>query len=429
MKRLKSEELFARALSCMPGGVNSPVRAFRAVGGNPVFVHDAKGAHLRDVDGNLYLDFVCSWGPLILGHAHPDVVAAIQEFAQRGSTYGAPSYVELELVETIRQAVPSMEMLRLVSSGTEATMSALRVARGFTGKQNIIKFEGCYHGHHDSLLTAAGSGVATFDLPDSAGVPPGFSKHTITLPYNNLDALKSLSQSVLDDTAAMILEPIAANMGLIPPEPEFLRGLRDFTRSRGILLIFDEVITGFRLAYGGAQAFYSIEPDLTCLGKIIGGGLPLAAYGGRHDVMSKVAPLGPVYQAGTLSGNPVAAAAGLATLKILQRPGSYRDLNRKAQILLEPIHKLLKKADLRVSLVSLGSMFTLFFRPEAPRNFREAKQSDTSGYARFFWSMLESGLYFAPSQFETNFISLAHEEEDLRRAFQTISEALSALKS
>lgn len=427
MNKRNSEQLYRRACESMPGGVNSPVRAFRAVGGTPVFIRSGKGGRFTDVDDNEYVDFVGSWGPLILGHAHPSVVSAIQAAAAKGTTFGAPAPDEIELAERIREAVPSMKMLRLVSSGTEATMSALRVARGFTGRNNIVKFIGCYHGHHDSLLTAAGSGVATFDLPDSAGVPANYSSHTISVAYNDLAGLRSLPENVLRDAAAVILEPVAANMGLVPPAPGFLQGLRDFTQSRGILLIFDEVISGFRASFGGAQKLYGIEPDLTCLGKIVGGGMPLAAYGGRADIMQKIAPLGPVYQAGTLSGNPVAAAAGIAALNILREPGTYERLEAKAQMLLDPIQKRIADTGVPVTLQRLGSMFTFFFRHGAPSNFAEAKECDTKAYARFFWSLMEAGVYTACSQFETNFVNLAHSSEDLFLAQQAILKALDAV--
>lgn len=411
----------------MPGGVNSPVRAFKAVGGSPLFIQSGGGAHVQDVDGNDYIDFVGSWGPLILGHAHQDVVRAIQEAAARGTTFGAPSAVEVELAERISRAIPSMQMLRLVSSGTEATMSALRVARGFTKRWNIIKFQGCYHGHQDSLLTASGSGVATFDLPDSAGIPESYTSHTITVPFNDFSAITKLPDQAVSDTAAVILEPIAANMGLVLPEPKFLQQLRDWTRERGILLIFDEVITGFRLCYGGVQNLYRIEPDLTCLGKIVGGGMPLAAYGGRAQIMQCIAPLGAVYQAGTLSGNPVAAAAGIAALDLLQDDRQYRLLEEKTSKLLEPARAHLLETALPVSLVSLGSMFTFFFRETPPRDFQEAKQSDFQKYAKFFWSLLNDGVYLTPSQYETNFVSLAHTEEDLRKAGQSLRNCLAGI--
>lgn len=425
MNRKTSEQLYRRACESNPGGVNSPVRAFRAVGGTPIFIRSGKGGRFTDVDGNEYVDFVGSWGPLILGHAHPAIVSAIQASAAKGTTFGAPTPEEVDLAEAIRDAFPSMEMLRLVSSGTEATMSALRAARGFTRRNNIIKFIGCYHGHHDSLLTAAGSGVATFDLPDSAGVPASYSSHTISVAYNDLNALRSLPAGTLKDTAAVILEPVAANMGLVPPSPGFLEGLREFTRDHGILLIFDEVISGFRLCFGGAQKYYGIVPDLTCLGKIVGGGMPLAAYGGRAEIMQCIAPLGPVYQAGTLAGNPVAASAGLAALKLLREPGAYERLEEKARRLLDPIaERLAHHSPPAVSLKRLGSMFTFFFRPSPPQNFAEAKECDTKAYARFFWKLIDMGVYTACSQFETNFVNLAHTDQDLEMAQQAFVSAL-----
>ena len=422
MKNDVSRELHARASELMPGGVNSPVRAYKAVGGSPLFIQSGKGCRITDVDGNEYIDYVSSWGPLILGHAHPEVIQAIQERAADGTTFGAPTVLEVELAEYIREAIPSMEMLRLVSSGTEATMSALRVARGFTRRNNIIKFEGCYHGHHDSLLTSAGSGVATFDLPDSAGVPENYSRNTISIAYNSLEALEALPKDVLADTAAVILEPVAANMGLVPPGPNFLQGLRQFTKERNILLIFDEVITGFRVSYGGAQQWFGITPDLTCLGKIVGGGMPLAAYGGRKEIMCCIAPLGPVYQAGTLSGNPVATAAGLATLKILQNKSLYGELEKRCEKFFKALRDLLTGKEF--SLVTMGSMFTLFFRVNPPKNFKEAKECDTKAFARFFWNMLEQGIYLAPSQFETNFISMAHGEKDLEQTLEAFRKAI-----
>jgi glutamate-1-semialdehyde 2,1-aminomutase len=359
---------------------------------------------------------------LILGHAHPDVVRAIQQKAAEGTTFGAPTTVELDLAEAIRDAFPSMDMLRLVSSGTEATMSALRAARGFSGKNNILKFEGCYHGHHDSLLTAAGSGVATFDLPDSAGVPENYTRNTISVVYNDMDSLRRLPPEVLRDTAAVILEPVAANMGLVQPRGNFLTELRQFALEHNILLIFDEVISGFRVSYGGAQQYYGIRPDLTCLGKIVGGGMPLAAYGGRAEIMRSIAPVGPVYQAGTLSGNPVASASGLATLKCLREKSRYEELHRRSDAFFQTLREIVSGKG--ISLVTLGSMFTLFFRSKPPKNFAEAKQCDTKAYSQLFWTLLEHGVYTAPSQFETNFISMAHEEKDLDQALNAFAKAI-----
>ncbi len=418
--REKSEQLYQRANRFLPGGVNSPVRAFKAVGGTPIFIQKGKGSHFWDEDGNEYIDFVGSWGPLILGHAYPAIVEAIQEATSRGTTFGTPTRIEVDLAEQIQRAFPSMEMLRLVSSGTEASMSALRVARGFTGKSYILKCEGCYHGHLDSLLTSAGSGVATFDLPDSAGVPESYSRHTISIPFNNVDAIKNLPENILSDTAAIIIEPIAANMGLILPGPGYLEELRNYTHSRGILLIFDEVISGMRVCYGGVQTQWKIEPDLTCLGKIIGGGMPLAAYGGRKEIMEKIAPLGPVYQAGTLSGNPIAVSAGLATMNILRETNPYEDLRKKTEEFLTPIREMIQKRKLPISVVSYGSMFTLFFRNKAPVNYKEAKESNTGKYAEYFWRLLEQGVYVTPSQFETNFVNVPHNRDDLDAARDAI---------
>jgi len=422
MKDSKSRDLYGTASQIMPGGVNSPVRAFNAVGGNPVFMQSGKGCRMKDVDGNEYIDFVGSWGPLILGHAHPEVVRAIQQRAAEGTTFGAPTTVEVELAGAIRDAFPSMEMLRLVSSGTEATMSALRVARGFTGKNNILKFIGCYHGHHDSLLTAAGSGVATFDLPDSSGVPQNYTRNTISVVYNDMESLRRLPAEILEDTAAVILEPVAANMGLVPPAENFLAELRQFTLDHDILLIFDEVISGFRVSFGGAQEYFGIRPDITCLGKIVGGGMPLAAYGGRAEIMRVIAPLGPVYQAGTLSGNPVASAAGLATLTILKDRSLYETLNLRANKFFSALSKLVSGK--QASLSTLGSMFTIFFRSAPPQNFAEAKECDTKAYSQLFWKLLEQGVYIAPSQFETNFVGMAHEENDLDQALSAFAKAL-----
>jgi glutamate-1-semialdehyde 2,1-aminomutase len=427
MKQDRSKELYKRAQELMPGGVNSPVRAFKAVGGTPIFFNSGKGSHVIDEDGNEYIDFVASWGPLILGHAHPRVVKAIQDAAARGTTFGAPCKAEITLTAQIREAIPSMQKLRLVSSGTEAVMSALRVARGFTGRNHVIKFEGCYHGHVDSLLTAGGSGLATFDLPDSAGVPAYYSHHTISIAYNDLPALDALPQEVLNDTAAIILEPVAANMGLVPPGEGFLAHLREFTQKKGILLIFDEVITGFRVVYGGVQSQFGIEPDLTILGKIVGGGMPLAAYGGRAEIMEKVAPLGPVYQAGTLSGNPVAAAAGSTALQILKEENPYPTLEQRTTAFLKPISELIKRREYPAAVSQMGSMWTIFFRKNLPSNFKEAKEADTQKYSAFFWHLLEKGIYSAPSQFETNFISNAHSVKDLEEASMGISESLSAV--
>lgn len=421
MRQERSKQLFKLAQDLMPGGVNSPVRAFKAVGGTPIFLKQGKGARVQDEDGNEYIDFVGSWGPLILGHAHTEVVKAIQDTAASGSTFGAPCAAEVKLASQIQEAIPSMQRMRFVSSGTEAVMSALRVARGFTGRNNVIKFEGCYHGHTDSLLTSAGSGLATFDLPDSAGIPSYYTCHTISVAYNTIP---ELSSEVLNDTAAVILEPVAANMGLVPPAESFLLHLREFTRKHGILLIFDEVITGFRAAFGGVQSLFKIEPDLTILGKIVGGGMPLAVYGGRKEIMENIAPLGPVYQAGTLSGNPVAAAAGSATLSILKEQNPYQALESKTTTLLNPVRELIRRKEYPASISQMGSMWTLFFRKNLPTNFSEVKEADTKKYSKFFWQLLENGIYLVPSQFETNFVSVAHTEKDLQETSEKICQSL-----
>ncbi|MBV9611630.1 MAG: glutamate-1-semialdehyde 2,1-aminomutase [Acidobacteriaceae bacterium] len=416
MKVALSEALFARAQKYIPGGVNSPVRAFRAVGGTPRFVARGDGSRIYDVDGNEYIDYMCSWGPLIAGHRPKAVMEAIAEALELGTSFGAPTGREVELAELIIDAVPSIEMVRLVNSGTEACMSALRLARGFTGRELTVKFEGCYHGHVDSLLVKAGSGVATLSLPDTAGVPRSFSETTIALPFNDLDAVEAAFRREGDRIAAVIVEPVAGNMGCIPPKRGFLEGLREMTERYGALLIFDEVITGFRLARGGAQQLFGVKPDLTTLGKIIGGGFPLAAYGGRADVMSKIAPAGPVYQAGTLSGNPIAVTAGIAMLQYLEnQPQIYETLaSATAELMPHPREG--------ICVNRLGSMFTIFLQNGPVGNFEEAKRSDTSRFARFFHHLLEHGVYFPPSQFETAFVSTAHSGEDIAYTRNAIAE-------
>lgn len=411
----------------MPGGVNSPVRAFKAVGGTPFFVARGEGCYLWDVDGNRFVDFVCSWGPLILGHAHPEVVAAVKEAVERGTTYGAPTELEVALAEKIQQAFPSMEMLRLVNSGTEATMSAIRAARGYTGRKKIVKFEGCYHGHADYLLVKAGSGAATFGIPDSAGVPEGTAQDTIVLPYNDIEAFNKTTDAMGEEIAAVIVEPIAGNMGVVLPKPEFLAALRQQTEKHGVVLIFDEVITGFRVAYGGAQSLYGIKPDMTCLGKIVGGGFPLAAYGGRKEIMQTVAPLGPVYQAGTLSGNPVAVTAGLKTLEILERDNPYPELERRTKQLTQVISEAAKEAGVPVQINQIASMFTVFFTDQPVVDYASARRSDTQRYARFFHALLERGVYFPPSQFEAAFLSTAHDDEALSFAQEAVRSAMKAI--
>jgi glutamate-1-semialdehyde 2,1-aminomutase len=411
----------------MPGGVNSPVRAFKAVGGTPFFVARGEGCYLWDVDGNRFVDFVCSWGPLILGHAHPEVVAAVKEAVEKGTTYGAPTELEVALAEKIQQAFPSMEMLRLVNSGTEATMSAIRAARGYTGRKKIVKFEGCYHGHADYLLVKAGSGAATFGIPDSAGVPEGIAQDTIVLPYNDIEAFNKTMDAMGEEIAAVIVEPIAGNMGVVLPKPEFLSALRQQTEKHGVVLIFDEVITGFRVAYGGAQSLYGIKPDMTCLGKIVGGGFPLAAYGGRKEIMQTVAPLGPVYQAGTLSGNPVAVTAGLKTLEILERDNPYPELERRTKQLTQVISEAAKEAGVPVQINQIASMFTVFFTDQPVVDYASARRSDTQRYARFFHALLERGVYFPPSQFEAAFLSTAHDDEALSFAQEAVRSAMKAI--
>jgi glutamate-1-semialdehyde 2,1-aminomutase len=415
----KSEELFRRAQETIPGGVNSPVRAYRSVGGNPPFIARGEGSHIFDVDGNEYIDYVGSWGPLLLGHRHPDIVAALEGALAIGTSFGAPTEQEVELAEAIRDAVPSIEMVRLVNSGTEATMSAIRVARGFTGRDLTVKFEGCYHGHVDSLLVKAGSGVATLGIADTQGVPKAFCDTTIALPFNDAEAVERAFRAHGDRIAAVIVEPVAGNMGCVPPLPGYLEALRDITARFGALLIFDEVMTGFRVAFGGAQQRYGIRPDMTTLGKVIGGGLPVGAYGGRKDIMRKVAPVGPVYQAGTLSGNPLAVAAGLAMLRYLKRhPEVYGQLEARTA-------ELCEAAPAGVTVNRVGSMFTWFFTDQPVTDYESAKRSDTARFARFFRAMLERGIYLAPSQFEAAFVSAAHTEEDIRRTITAAGEACS----
>jgi glutamate-1-semialdehyde 2,1-aminomutase len=420
----KSRALFERAQRLMPGGVNSPVRAFRAVGGAPFFVARGEGCFLWDVDGNRYVDFVCSWGALILGHAHPEVVAAVKAAVERGTTYGAPTELEVRLAEQIQSAFPTMEMLRLVNSGTEATMSALRVARGYTGRGKVIKFEGCYHGHADYLLVKAGSGATTFGIPDSAGVPESFSQETIVLPYNDADAFIRTMDEIGDQVAAVIVEPVAGNMGVVLPQQKFLQALREQTRKHGAVLIFDEVITGFRLTYGGAQHLFGIEPDMTCLGKIVGGGFPLAAYGGRCEIMQAVAPLGPVYQAGTLSGNPVAVTAGLTTLRVLERDKPYAELERRTNWLTDAIADAARAFNIPVQINRIASMFTAFFTDQPVTDYASAKRSDTKRFARFFHALLQQGVFLPPSQFEAAFLSVAHSDEVLAQVAEAMRQAM-----
>ncbi len=425
MKTSRSVKLFSEAQRLIPGGVNSPVRAFRSVGGQPRFIRRAKGARLYDADGNTYIDYVLSWGPMILGHAAPSVTKAIKQAAERGTSYGAPTELEVQLAREIHAAFPSMDKVRLVSSGTEAVMSAIRVARAFTKRDGIVKFEGCYHGHSDYLLAKAGSGLATLGIPDSPGVPGDFTKHTLTAPYNNLDAVRQLVTTHRHRLACIILEPIAGNMGVVPPAPGFLSGLRQLAAEHDILLIFDEVISGFRVQYGGAQALYDVAPDLTVLGKIIGGGLPVGAYGGRKEIMDLIAPSGPVYQAGTLSGNPLAVTAGLATLKQLRTRKVYKRLDAHSAALAEGISDAAKKAGVPLTQTRVGSMLTAFFTPGPVVDWTTAKHADTQRYGRFFHHMLDQGIYLAPSQFEAAFLSTAHSPADIDK---TIKAAHTALK-
>jgi glutamate-1-semialdehyde 2,1-aminomutase len=420
----ESSRLFSRAEKIMPGGVNSPVRAFRGVGGEPFFVARGEGARIWDVDGRVYLDFLGSWGPLVLGHAAPAVVLAVTEAARRGTSYGAPTALEVELAEAITAAYPSMEMVRLVSSGTEAAMSALRLARGATGRDLLVKFDGCYHGHADSLLVKAGSGGATFSIPDSQGVPAALAAMTLTAPFNDLGAVRDLFRAKGESIAAVIVEPVAGNMGVVAPAPGFLEGLREETARHGALLIFDEVITGFRVAYGGAQARYGVRPDLTCLGKIVGGGLPIGAYGGRRDLMAHVAPLGAVYQAGTLSGNPLAVAGGLATVRALQAPGVYERLEALGARLERGLCAAAEKTGVPLTVNRVGSMLTAFFCATPVTDYASARRADTQRYARYFHAMLARGVFLAPSQFEAAFVSLAHTESDLDEASGAAAEAL-----
>jgi glutamate-1-semialdehyde 2,1-aminomutase len=407
---LKSIELYQQAQSLLPGGVDSPVRAFRAVGGQPVFFHRGSGPYLYDVDGNQYIDYVLSWGPLILGHAHPDVVMAIKQTAEKGTSYGAPSPLEIELAVLIQEFMPDFEMMRFVNSGTEATMSALRLARAYTKRDKIIKFEGCYHGHADLLLVQAGSGVATLGLPDSPGVPAATVQDTLVARFNDLSTVEHLFDQFQDEIAAVIVEPVAGNMGVIPPQPGFLQGLRELTRSHGALLIFDEVMTGFRVHRGGAQSLYQVKPDLTTLGKVIGGGLPVGAYGGRQEIMQMIAPAGPVYQAGTLSGNPLAMAAGIATLNLLRNNQDWEKMVGAATKLSNGISDIAKSAGIPLQGNQVGTMFSSFFTDEVVVNWPTAKASDIGSFARFFQGMLEHGVYLAPSQFEAGFVSCMHDE-------------------
>jgi glutamate-1-semialdehyde 2,1-aminomutase len=428
MRTDRSRELFAEARRYLPGGVDSPVRAFRAVGDDPRFIARGAGARIYDVDGNEYVDFVGSWGPLILGHAHPRVVAALREAVGRGTSFGAPTQLESTLARLVVEAFPSIERVRFVNSGTEATMSALRLARGFTGRDKIVKFDGCYHGHADGLLVQAGSGSLTFGTPDSAGVPAAVAAGTISVPYNDLATVERVFAEQGSAIAAAIVEPVAGNMGVVPPAPGFLEGLREVTRAAGALLIFDEVITGFRVAYGGVQEMTGISADLTCLGKIIGGGLPVGAYGGRADVMALLAPEGPVYQAGTLAGNPLAMTAGIETLRVLAKPGTYDQLEERAARLVDGVKQAAEDAGVVTYATRIGSMFTTFFTAEPVVDYATAKRADVRRYARFFREMLREGVYLAPSQFEAGFLSLAHTDEDVAATIQAAQAAFAVCR-
>ncbi|TEU13569.1 MAG: glutamate-1-semialdehyde-2,1-aminomutase [Anaerolineales bacterium] len=422
----RSQDLFAAARQVIPGGVDSPVRAFRAVGGLPLFIERGQGPYLFDADGNRYIDYVLSWGPLILGHAYPSVAEALKAAVDLGTSYGAPTALETDLAELIIEAMPSVEMVRFVNSGTEATMSALRLARAYTSRDKIIKFEGCYHGHADMLLVQAGSGVATLGLPDSPGVPHGATGDTLTAPYNDLAAVESLFAEYGDRIAAVIVEPVAGNMGVVLPKEGFLEGLCRMTRQHGALLIFDEVMTGFRVAHGGAQTLYDIDPDLTTLGKVIGGGLPVGAYAGKRAIMEAVAPAGPMYQAGTLSGNPLAMTAGIETLKVLKGEGVWKELEQKSARLCEGIGQAAQEVGVPITQTRVGTMFCTFFTPEPVTDYTSAKGADTERFGRFFQAMLEQGMYLAPSQFEAGFMSLVHSDDDIARTVEAARVAFRA---
>ncbi|PWI58848.1 glutamate-1-semialdehyde 2,1-aminomutase [Sulfoacidibacillus thermotolerans] len=424
----KSAAAFARAKEAMPGGVNSPVRAFRAVGGTPPFIARGNGAYLYDIDGRRYIDYLLSWGPLIAGHAHPLVVEAVTKQAQRGTSFGAPTEIETELAEEIKRAYPSMELVRMVNSGTEATMSALRLARGYTGRSRVVKFTGCYHGHADSFLIRAGSGVATFGLPDSPGVPSAMAELTLTVPYNDIDHLRMVFEQYGEEIAAVIIEPVAGNMGLVLPQGGFLQAVRELTRAYETVLIFDEVMTGFRVSYGGAQERFGIDPDLTTLGKVIGGGMPVGAYGGKREIMELVAPDGPIYQAGTLSGNPLAMAAGLATLKLLQTEGTYERLEAVAKRVSTGFVEAGMRAGFSVQAHAIGAMFGNFFAAEPIVDYESAKQANVQLYSAYFHEMLSRGIYFAPSQLEAGFVSLAHTDLQVDETLEAMDDVMQELR-
>ena len=427
MNNTKSSEAWERARKFIPGGVNSPARAFRSVGGNPLFIQRGSGCKIYDIDENEYIDYVASWGPLILGHAHPSVLEAIGATMLNGTSFGASTTLETELAEIIVNAVPSIELVRLVNSGTEATMSAIRVARGYTGRDKIIKIDGCYHGHVDYLLTKGGSGIATFGLSDSAGVPEDFARNTLTVPFNDADAVRQTLEANVNQIACLILEPIMGNMGIIPPHDGYLQALREITREHDVVLIFDEVITGFRVAYGGAQSVYGVTPDMTCLGKIIGAGMPVGAYGGKQEIMRQVAPEGEVYQAGTLSGNPLAVSAGIAALKTLAEPDTYDLLENRAQSLAEGLQDATKRHGIDACHSRVGSMLMFHFTDTAVTDADSARTSDTERYSRYFWGLLEKGVYLAPSQFEAGFVSLVHSQADIDATVRVANAVLSTL--
>jgi glutamate-1-semialdehyde 2,1-aminomutase len=426
-KTTKSEEIFAAAQKLMPGGVSSPVRAFKSVGGQPIVFDRVQGAYVWDVDDNQYIDYVGTWGPAICGHSHPEVIAALKQTLDKGTSFGAPCYQENVLAEMVIDAVPSIEMVRFVNSGTEACMAVLRLMRAFTGRDKVIKFQGCYHGHGDMFLVQAGSGVATLGLPDSPGVPKSVTSNTLAAPYNDLEAVKALFADNPDQIAGVILEPVVGNAGFIPPDAGFLEGLREITKDNGALLVFDEVMTGFRISYGGAQEKFGVTPDLTTLGKVIGGGLPVGAYGGRRDIMEMVAPSGPMYQAGTLSGNPLAMTAGIKTLELLNKPGSYEYLDKITKMLVDGLLDIAKETGHEVCGGQISAMFGLFFTPGPVHSYEDAKKCDTNKFSRWHRGMLERGVYLAPSQFEAGFTSLAHTEEDIQRALDAAREVMASL--